>query len=141
MRFLKVLFTLLLILGGIAYGLYYFGTNKISENVVDSVYVELENTGQLEEIKQIVNNDPQIQQFIAEGKDVETSNLPYKTKEQATRAIIQKVGISELQNMQSKYQYGISANEINDILSSFEGKFTEEEILALKVIAYEELNK
>ena len=43
--------------------------------------------------------------------------------------------------MQSKYQNGISANEINDILSSLEGKFTEEEILALKVIAYEELNK
>ena len=141
MKFLKVLFVLLLILGGAAYGIYYFGTNKISENVVDSVYDEMENTGQLEEIKQIVNNDPQIQQFIAEGNDVETSNLPYKTKEQATRAIIQKVGIGELQNMQSKYQNGISANEINDILSSFEGKFTEEEILALKVIAYEELNK
>ncbi len=80
MRFLKVLFTLLLILGGITYGLYYFGTNKISENVVDSVYVELENTGQLEEIKQIVNNDPQIQQFIAEGKDMIRAIFPIKQK-------------------------------------------------------------
>ena len=108
MKFLKVLFTLLLILAATAYGIYYFGTNKISENVVDSVYVELENNGQLEEIKQIVNNDPQIQQFIAEGKNVDTSNLPYKTKEQATRAIIQKVGIGELricnQNIKMEFQ-------------------------------------
>ena len=115
-------------------------TNKISKNVADSVYVELENTGQLEEFKQIVNNDPQVQQYIAEG-NVGASNLPYKTKEQATRAIIQKVGIGELQNMQAKYQNGISANEINDSLSSLEGKFTAEEMLALKVIASEELNK
>lgn len=139
MKFLKGLFILMLLIGGIGYGIYYFGTNKISENVADSVYGELENTGQLEEVKQIVNNDPQVQQF-AEG-NVDTSNLPYKTKEQATRAVIQKVGIGELQNMQAKYQNGISANEINDILSSLEGKFTEEEMLALKVIAYKELNK
>lgn len=140
MRFLKGLFILMLLIGGIGYGIYYFGTNKISENVADSIYGELENTGQLDEIKQIVNNDPQVQQFIAEG-NIGTSNLPYKTKEQATRAIIQKVGIGELQNMQAKYQNGISANEINEILSSLEGKFTAEEMLALKVIAYEELNK
>ena len=72
MKFLKFLFTIMLLLGGIGYGLYYFGTNKISESLVDSVYGELENTGQLEEIKQIVNTDPQIKQFIAEGKDVDT---------------------------------------------------------------------
>ncbi|WP_216667767.1 hypothetical protein [Sporosarcina jiandibaonis] len=140
MKFIKGLITLLLLIGGTAYGIYYFGTNKISENVADSVYNELENTGQLDEIRQVINNDPDIKQFIAEG-NVDTSNLPYQTKEQATRAIIQKVGIGELQNMQSKYQNGISSHDIDDILSSLEGKFTQEEILALKVIAYEELNK
>ena len=69
------------------------------------------------------------------------SNLPYKTKEQATRAIIQKVGIGELQNMQSKYQNGISANEINDILTSFEGKFHRRGNFSIKRDCYEELNK
>lgn len=138
---MKKLLIFVIILGGIVYGVYYFGTNALSENVMDTVYDELENSGQLDEIKQFVNNDPDLKQFIAEGKDVDKSNLPYKTKEQATRAVIQKIGIGELQNMQAKYQNGISVNEINDLLNSLEGEFTSEEILALKVIAYEELNR
>ena len=80
----------MLLIGGIGYGLYYFGTNKISENVVDSVYVELENTGQLEEIKQIVNNDPQIQQFIAEGKMLERVTFLIKQKNKQPEPLFKK---------------------------------------------------
>jgi len=141
LKTIKFLFIFLLILGGIGFGMFHFGTNKISENVVESVYSELENNGQLAEVRQVVNNDPEIKQFLAEGKEIETSDPPYKTKEQATRAIIQKVGLGELQNMQAKYQNGISPADINHILSSFEGKFTNEEILAIKMIAYEEINR
>lgn len=141
MKFIKFILTTLIILGGVGYGLYYFGSNLIADKVMDAVVVELEDSGQLDHIKQIVNNDPEIQKFIEDGANVDESKLPFKTKEEATRIIIQKIGINELQDIQANYQNGMSNNEIMEALSAIEGKLTSEEILALKVLAYKELNK
>ena len=141
MKFIKSTLTTLIILGGVAYGVYYFGANIISDKVMDTLYVGLEDSGQLDEFKQIINNDPDIQKFIQDGENVDESKLPFKTKEQAIRTLIQKVGINELQDIHAKYQNGMSTNEIDGLLKEFEGKFTSEEILALKVLAYNELNK
>lgn len=141
MKFLKYLLIILILVGGVGYGVFYLGTNIVSDKVMDAVYVELENSGQLDEIKQMVNSNPEIKQFVEDGENVDESKLPFKTKEQATRAIIQKVGIGELKDLQSKYQNGMSNTEMKEVLSGIEGKLTEQEILALKVLAYKELNK
>lgn len=141
MKLLRFIITLLMIIGAVGYGVYYFGTNIVSDQVVDAVYTELEESGQLEEVKQMINNDPEIKQFIEEAANVDESKLPVKTKEQATRLLIKKVGISELEDIQTKFQGGISEHEIEGLLKEMEEKLTAEEILALKVIAYKELNK
>jgi hypothetical protein len=141
MKLLKILILMLLIVGGVGYGIYYIGTNIASEKVMNVVTAELENSGQLNEIKQLVNNDPELKRFIEEGANVESSNLPFTTKEQATRVLIKKIGFSELQNIQSNAQKGMSNEEIQKLLIDIEGKLTDEEILALKVIAYKELLK
>ena len=141
MKFLKFLLTTVVIVGCIGYGIYYFGTNIASEHVMDAVSAELESSGQLEEIKQFINNDPELKQFVEEGANVDVSKLPFTTKEQATRALIKKIGIGELQNIQAKVQQGMSNNEIQKLLKEIEGKLTDEEIVALKVIAFKELNK
>ena len=141
LKFIKSTLITLIILGGIGYGIYYFGSNLIADQVMDSVFVELEDSGQLDEIREIVGNDPEVQQFIQEGANVDESKLPFKTKEEATRVIIQKVGLNELQDIQARYQNGMSESEIMEALSVFEGKLTSDEILALKVLAYKELNK
>ena len=141
MKFLKFLLTTVVIVGCIGYGIYYFGTNIASEHVMDAVSAELESSGQLEEIKQFINNDPELKQFVEEGANVDVSKLPFTTKEQATRVLIKKIGIGELQNIQAKVQQGMSNNEMQMLLKEIEGKLTDEEIVALKVIAFKELNK
>ncbi len=141
MRLLKVLILILLIIGGAGYGIYYVGTNIASDKVMNVVTAELENSGQLNEIKQVVTKDPELMRFIEEGANVDKSNLPFTTKEQATRVIVKKIGFSELQAIQSNAQKGMTNEEIQELLQDIEGKLTEEEILALKVIAYKEFLK
>ena len=102
---------------------------------------EIENSGQINEIKKMVADDPELMRFIKEGANVEESNLPFTTKEQATRVLIKKIGFSELQAIQSNAQKGMTNDEIQELLKDIEGKLTDEEILALKVIAYKEFLK
>lgn len=139
MKFIKFLITTVIIIGGLGYGLYFFGTNFASEKVMDVLSEELENSGQLNEIKEMVNNDPELKRMIEDGANVDQSNLPFQTKEQAMRTIVKKVGISELQTIQSNFENGMSNEEQMALLKELEGKLTEDEILALKVIAYKEL--
>jgi hypothetical protein len=141
MKLLKTLFLIVLIIGGAGYGIYYVGTNIASDKVMNIVTAELENSGQLNEIKQMVTNDPELMRFIEEGANVEERNLPFTTKEQATRVLIKKIGFSELQAIQSNAQKGMTNEEIQELLKDIEGKLTEEEVLALKVIAYKEFFK
>ena len=125
MKLLKTLFLIVLIIGGAGYGIYYIGTNIASDKVMNIVTAELENSGQLNEIKQMVTNDPELMRFIEEGANVEERNLPFTTKEQATRVLIKKIGFSELQAIQSNAQKGMTNEEIQELLKDIEGKLTE----------------
>lgn len=141
MKALKFLLAIIIVVGSLGYGVYYFGTAFASEKVMDVVSAKLEDSGQLEEVKQFVNNDPEIQKFIAEGADIDESGLPFTTKEEALRTLAPKFGLSELQNIQTKAKNGLSANEQQELLSTIEEKLTADEISALKLVIYKELNK
>jgi hypothetical protein len=139
MKFIKFIILPVILLGAIGLSVYYFGTNVASEKVMDSVSTELEKSGEIEEVKQSIQNDPDLKSFINDDKSVDESKLPFKTKEEATRVVIKKVGISELNNIKTKVQNGTMSKQ--EALNEVQGKLTKEEILALKVIAYKELNK
>ncbi|MEH6943714.1 hypothetical protein [Bacillus sp. JJ722] len=139
MRFLKVFVVIVIVLVGIGYGVYYFGTNMASVKVMDAVSEELENSGQIDAVKKEIEKDPDLQKMVNEGANVDESKLPFKTKEEATRVIIKKVGISELNDIKNQVQNGTASKE--EIMNKVQDKLTDEEILALKVIAYKELNK
>lgn len=141
LKFIKVLFGIVIFLGIIIAAAYYFGPKLVADQVMEKVSVELQDSGQLETIKEEIENDPELQEFIAEGKDVDSSKLPFQTKEEATRALITKFGISEIQEIQSKAQNGMTAEEKQEIFNKLESTLTEEEMLALKVLAYKELSK
>ncbi|WP_311439535.1 hypothetical protein [Mesobacillus foraminis] len=64
--------------------------------------------------------------------------LPFTTKEEATKVLLKKVGITKLQEMHTQVQEGSATNE--EILKEVKKNLSEEEILALKVIAYKELS-
>lgn len=108
---------------------------------MDQVAVELTDSGQLESIKQEIENDPQLQAFIEEGKNVDSSTLPFQTKEQAVRVLVKKFNVSELKELQTKAQSGLTAEEKQQLFNDIESKLTDEELLALKVLAYKELEQ
>lgn len=141
MKFIKILFGIILFLALIVGAAYYFGPKIVADQVMEKVSIELESSGQLDAIKEEIENDPELQEFIAGGKDVDSSKLPYQTKEEATRALVTKFGISEIQEIQSKAKDGMSAEEKQEIFNKLESNLTEEEMLALKVLAYKELSK
>jgi len=128
---------IVIFLGLVGYGVLHFGTKFASEKIVDTLSTELENSGQMDEIKNTIENDPQLKAYMEEAQTVDRSTLPFTTKEEATKVLIQKVGITELNDIRVKLQDGSMTQE--EALQKVEGKLSDEEIAALKVIVYEEL--
>lgn len=141
MKFIKVFVSFIVIIGVIGFAIYYFAPKIIADQVIDKVTVELEESGQLENIKQEIQKDPQLRAYIEEGKNADSSQLPFRTKEDATRVLLKKFNISELQDIQSKAKNGMTEEEKQALYNQIEGKLTEEELLALKALAYKELYK
>ena len=137
MRLIKFLVVIAIFVGVVGYGVLHFGTKFASEKIVDTLSTELENSGQKENIKSTIENDPQLKAYMEEAKTVDSSTLPFTTKEEATKVLIKKVGITDLNDMRVKLQDGSMTQE--EALQMVEGKLSDEEIAALKVIVYKEL--
>jgi hypothetical protein len=132
-KLIKILALIVVLLVAIGYGVYYFGTDIASDKIVE----ELESSGQLAEAKQYVESDPELKQFLSEAENVDPEQLPFTTKEEATQVVIEKVGVSELTTLQAKAQEGSLTKE--EVLQTLQESLTEEEILALKAVVYNEL--
>ena len=129
----------ILILGLAGYGLYYFGTNVASDKVVESVSAELEDSGQMNDIKTYVEGDPELSNMVKEAETADESTLPFTSKGEATRVLIKKVGVPKLQQMQADVKNGNASKE--EVMQVLKENLTEEELLALQVIAYKEIYK
>ncbi|MDN7244135.1 hypothetical protein [Planococcus shenhongbingii] len=137
MKILKVLIVLLIVLFLGAIGVYYFGTNMASEKIVDEATEKLDTSGQMENIQSYVEDDPELSGYIEEAKAADESSLPFNSTGQATRVLIQKVGLTELNNIKSGVENGTMSHQ--EAIQKLEQDLTEEEMLALKVIAYKEI--
>lgn len=137
MKLVKILLVFVIVLGGIGYGIYYFGTNLASEKLMDTIATELESSGEMDQIKTAIESDPALVALVEDAKNADTSNLPFTTKEEATRVLVKKVGITELNEIRTKVQDGSMTQE--ELLDEVQTKLSEEEILALKVLAYKEI--
>ena len=136
---MKKLFITIVILGAIGYGIYYFGTNVASDKLLDSASTELENSGQINDLKAYIESDPELSKMIKEAESADESTLPFTSKGEATRVLIKKVGITKLQEVQSQVQNGTASKD--EVLQVLNEKLTDEEMLALQVIAYKEIYK
>jgi len=138
-KVLTLLVLVVILIAMVGYAIFYFGTNIASERVMETVTSELESSGQMDEVKSYIENDPTLRQFVEDAENVDESTLPFTTKEQATRVLIRKVGITELQSIQSQATQGTLTQE--EVIAKLEENLTQEEITALKVIAYKEIYK
>ena len=134
---MKKLFAAIVIVGAIGYSIYYFGTNVASEELVDSATTELENSGQMNDVKAYIESNPALTEMVKEAESADESTLPFTSKGEATRVLIKKVGMTELREMQTDVQNGTASKE--EVLQVLGEKLTKEEMLALQVIAYKEI--
>ena len=65
------------------------------------------------------------------------TELPIQSKEEAVKVVIDRVGISEINSMVKKYKEGTASKQ--ELIQEASIQFTEEELMALKIIAYKEL--
>ena len=136
-KFLIGITITLLILAGLGYGLYVYGTNTASEKIVDDYTANLEDSGQMNVVRTMIESDPELLAMMEEAKDADPSTLPFTTKGEATRVLVNKLGVSKLKNLQAQAQSGEASKE--EILQVLKENLTEEEMLALQKIAYEEI--
>ena len=128
-KFLSITAIFLFLLGAGSYAIWHFGTNIASEKIIAEVEASL-NDENLEEVKVYIENDPKLQEIVSELASTNLDTLPFQTKEEATRVIIKKVGITRLLDIKEQAQNG-SINK-DEVLAEIEGKLSEDEISALK---------
>ena len=91
----------------------------------------------MNEVRALIESDPELLGMMEEAKAADPNTLPFQTKGEATRVLINKIGVSKLQDIQGKAQSGTASKD--EILQVLKENLTEEEILALQVLAYEEI--
>ena len=137
-KFLTITAIILVLLGAGGYAAWHFGTNIASEKIIEKVESTLDDE-KLEEVKSYIENDSTVQEIVSEAAATNPDTLPFQTKEEATRVLITKVGVTRLLEIQEQAQNG-SINK-DELLAEIEGTLSEEEISALKYVLYKELNK
>ena len=137
-KFLTITTIILVLLGAGGYAAWHFGTNIASEKIIEKVESTLDDE-KLEEVKSYIENDSTVQEIVNEAAATNPDTLPFQTKEEATRVLITKVGVSRLLEIQEQAQNG-SINQ-DELLAEIEATFSEDEISALKYVLYKEMNQ
>ncbi|MBM7580437.1 hypothetical protein [Jeotgalibacillus terrae] len=132
------LFTLILLIGGGLYAVYYFGTEVAADQVVESVTDDMKTNGQMDQVKTYIEQDPVLSSYLEEAEAAkDDENLAFTTRAEATRVMIQKVGIGELRQIQADAEAGNLSEQ--EVIQKLESSLSEEELKALKVLAYKEI--
>ena len=137
-KVLTVTSIIFVLLGFAGYATWHFGTNIASGKIMENVVSNLDDET-LQEVKSYIENDSKVQEIVSEAATTNPDTLPFQTKEEATRLLIKKVGVTRLLDIKEQAQNG-SINK-DEILSEIEGTLSEDEISALKYVLYKELNK
>ncbi|TFE01667.1 hypothetical protein [Jeotgalibacillus salarius] len=125
-------------IGGGLYAVYYFGTEMAADQVVESVTEDMETTGEMDRVRTYIESDPVLSGYIEEAKAAkDDEDLAFTTRAEATRVMVQKVGIGELQQIQADAESGNLSEQ--EVIQKLEQSLTEEELKALKVLAYKEI--
>ncbi|MTH54759.1 hypothetical protein GKZ89_15250 [Bacillus mangrovi] len=140
-KWLKRLMTAAVILIVIGGAVYYFGPKIASDQLSGYIDKEVEQNGGYENLRNAANANPEVRQFLEEGAQADPSELPFTSKEEATRVVLTKVGPGNLQKIQSMAQDGLDAGEQQEVLALAENYLSEDEILALKYVANQEINQ
>ncbi|MBB6446922.1 hypothetical protein [Bacillus benzoevorans] len=157
MKFVKWIVVPIVLLIVLGFGIYQFGLNF----AIEKVSKELESSGKMDEVREMVKNDPELEKLIKEvettpefqqmfanqsgqsaagdnnAKVPEMDNLPFDTKEEAIEEVVDRIGMPKLYDMYDRVQAGTASKE--EIIAEVSNEFSQDEMTALKIIAYQEL--
>lgn len=141
MRFLMTILIFLIFFSFAGIGAYVVGPDFSADRLVAEATEELRDSGQMEKIVEYVESDPQMMEYIEEAQvaEQESEALPFETSGDAAGTVIKKVGITDLAKMKSGIEDGTMSAE--QVIQELEEDLNEEEMLALKVLMYQELYK
>lgn len=139
MRFIKFLLKTAIVIVILGVGIYFVGKHFLFDKATDVLFEELEENGQLDQVRSYLDQAPEIKSMLESSANVDPSTLPFTTKEAAVQTVVKKVGVTELYSLQNRYGNGMSQSEQLEALNELEGKLTAEEIEALKYVIYHEL--
>ncbi|AQU79694.1 MULTISPECIES: hypothetical protein [Planococcus] len=141
MRFLMTIIIFLIFFSVAGIGAYVIGPDFSADRMVAEVTKEMRNNGQMEKVIEYVESDPKMLEYIEQVEVAEQQDqpLPFQTAGDAAGTVIKKVGITDLAKMKSGIEDGTMS--VDEVIQTLEQDLNEEELLALKVIAYKELYK
>jgi hypothetical protein len=131
---LGVLFMFLIATGVVSY---LFVMDYASEKAMNEISKEL--SANEEEINKLLE-DPEIRKYIETGEKT-SEILPFTTRKEAVKLISEKYTISELAKTREQVSSGLNEQEKLAVYDKLLEKFTEKELLALKVVALKEIKK
>lgn len=138
MKFIRNVVITVVILGLVGYGVYYYGMNYLANKVITEVDAQLTEEDR-EVARTYVESIPVLKGYMEDVSSIDKASLPFDTKEEAAKQLVKKFSVSEIQNIQSTFQDGMSQTEQQVLISELENKLTSEELDALKVVIYNEL--
>ncbi|RZT21923.1 hypothetical protein EV282_0989 [Fictibacillus sp. BK138] len=116
---------------------YLFVMDYASEKAMSEISRELSSNE--EEINKLLE-DPEIRKYIETG-ETNSKDLPFTTRKEAVKLISEKYTVTELARTREQVSGGLSEEEKVAVYEKLLEKFTEKELLALKVVALKEINK
>jgi hypothetical protein len=131
---LGVLFMFFIATGVVSY---LFVMDYASEKAMNEISKEL--SANEEEINKLLE-DPEIRKYIETGEKT-SEILPFTTRKEAVKLISEKYTISELAKTREQVSSGLNEQEKLAVYDKLLEKFTEKELLALKVVALKEIKK
>ena len=134
---------LLLAVGGF-YG-YKYVVDYASDKVVDQVINTMIDTPMIDEWLE----DPYVNRLARELANIdpamitsrELDELPFTTKEEGVKAVISKFSITELADIATSAQRGLTAQEQMEMANEVMERMSEEELEALMIVGLAELKK
>lgn len=117
--------------------LYVFTMDYASEKAMIEITKELKSNE--EEITKLLE-DPEIRKYIETGKPPK-KKLPFTTKNDAVQFISDRYSVQELAGIREKVSKGLNEDEKLVVYEKLLEKVTDDELMALKVVALKEIKK
>lgn len=139
------LLSILLLLTVIGYFGYQFALSYASDKVIEHVVNDLLDDQLVEEIL----SDPAVEELVSELVNADAKKqtskrleeLPIKTKEEGVKVVLDKFSVSEIAELATQAQGGLTDEKKMQLGAQLQERLTEEEIEALMIIGIAELQK